>query len=208
MIFPNTNFTYDFCLGVCHFEFQQIIWPKIEARWDQIGPNAELCVIGVAEVLALASNMDHLWHSSAGPVLNVDGILWNYFIFCFTIFIIKIIRFEFLSKSFLAFVDCFKWCCVTPPFVSGAGKTLAIRCFSFSFFLNIFLIVAIDFVLINITISEKKDLKVGFSEYRVTKSQFVDNTGKIHLMHQQLFNILNANAINLVSIGNIINSLF
>lgn len=46
-----------------------------------------------------------------------------------------------------------------------------------------------DFVLINIKIVEKRDLKVKPSEYRITKSQLVDDKGETHRMSKQLYNI-------------------
>ncbi len=46
-----------------------------------------------------------------------------------------------------------------------------------------------DYVIINIIIVEKRDLKVISSEIRLTKSQLVDDRGKTHRTTQQLFNI-------------------
>ncbi len=46
-----------------------------------------------------------------------------------------------------------------------------------------------DFVFIHITVVEKIDLKVKTREYRLTKSQLVDDRGETHRTTQQTFNI-------------------
>jgi len=46
-----------------------------------------------------------------------------------------------------------------------------------------------DYVVVNIIIVEKRDLKVMATELRLTKSQLVDDKGETHRTTQQTFNI-------------------